>query len=95
MKRVGMLFERIASFENLYEAYVKARKGKRHRPSVDRFSFHLERELLSLREDLLGGEYRPGDFVAFTIHDPKRRTIHAAPFRDRVLHHAIMAIAKW
>ena len=30
---------------------------------------------------------------AFRIHDPKPRLIHAPAFRERVLHHALMAHA--
>jgi len=92
VRRIGGLFDRIAGFENLYEAYLRARRGKKSRAAIDRFAFDLEPELLRLRGDLLGGEYRPGPFVTFTIHDPKTRTIAAAPFRDRVLHQAIMGV---
>ena len=33
--------------------------------------------------------YRPGPYASFNIHEPKRRLISAAPFRDRVVHHAL------
>lgn len=92
MKRIGRLFDSIASFENLYRAYLRARRGKRDRASVDRFSFDLEREIIALRGELLSGTYRPGPLFTFTIQDPKRRSIAAAPFRDRVLHHAILTV---
>ena len=92
MKRIGGLFESIASFENLYQAYQRARRGKKSRASIDRFAFDLEPELLRLRRELLEGTYRPGEFVTFTIHDPKTREIAAAPFRDRVLHQAILGV---
>ena len=92
MKRAGGLFDTIASFENLYRAYLKARRGKQSRGAVDRFSFLLERELLSLRSGLCTGSYRPGTAFTFVIHDPKRRTISAAPFRDRVVHHAVIGV---
>jgi len=35
------------------------------------------------------GTYRPGNFFTFEVRDPKRRAICAAPYRDRVVHHAI------
>jgi len=38
---------------------------------------------------LLDGRYRPGAYTHFYIHEPKRRRISAAPFRDRVVHHAL------
>ena len=33
--------------------------------------------------------YQPGAYTNFQIHDPKQRLISAAPFRDRVIHHAL------
>ena len=30
--------------------------------------------------------------VSFEVRDPKRRLISAAPFRDRVVHHAVCAV---
>ncbi len=48
--------------------------------------------LLCLRDELLGGEYAPGPYTHFFIHEPKRRKISAATFRDRVVHHALCAI---
>jgi retron-type reverse transcriptase len=92
VKRIGGLFESIASFENLYRAYLRSRRGKKDRASIDRFGFDLEPELLRLRRELLEGTYHPGEFVTFTIHDPKTREIAAAPFRDRVLHQAILGV---
>ena len=48
-----------------------------------------ESELLVLRGELLGGGYQPSPYRFFEVHEPKRRTIAAAPFRDRVVHHAL------
>ena len=64
----------------------RAARGKRDRPSVVRFEFYLERELIALQEQLVAGTYSRGGFVTFEVRDPKRRTICAAPFRDRVAH---------
>ncbi len=89
MRRQTGLFERITRFDNLLLAARKAAQGKRDRVTVARFEFHLEQELLALQEELQGGSYRPGPFFTFEIYDPKRRHICAAPFRDRVVHHAV------
>jgi retron-type reverse transcriptase len=89
MRRTGRLFARILAFENLLSAERRAARGKRERAAVARFEFHLERELIALQEALQEGAYRPGAFCTFEVRDPKRRAICAAPFRDRVLHHAV------
>lgn len=83
------LFAQICSFENLYLAYRKARKGKRGKPGVAGFEFNQEAELLRLQEELRQGTWQPGSYTSFFIHDPKRRLISAAPFGDRVVHHAL------
>lgn len=83
------LFEQICTFENLYLAYRKARKGKRSKASVAEFEYNQEEELLRLREELVGGTWQPGPYHSFAIHEPKQRLISAAPFRDRVVHHAL------
>ncbi len=92
MKRIGNLWPALIDLENLLTAAERARKGKRFRPPVARFHFHLERELCLLHEELATKTYRPGPYRAFTIHEPKQRLISAAPYRDRVVHHAVTNI---
>ena len=92
MKRYGNLWERLVSWENLVRAAHKARRGKRDRPAVQRFEFDLENELLALRSELLAGTYLPGTFTTRWIARPKPRLISAAPYRDRVVHHALMNV---
>ena len=94
MKRIGDLWPRIVAFDNLLVAYHKARRGKRQRDEVARFDLALERNLLALREELLSHAYRPGAYRQFTIYDRKARLISAAPFGDRVVHHALMNLVE-
>src|SRR5437764_324365 len=92
MKRSGNLWDDMISFESLLKAAEKARHGKRFRPSASRFFFHLERELWRLHEELAARTYRPGTYRTFTIYEGKKRQISAAPFRDRVVHHALTGV---
>ncbi len=82
----------IYAWENLYTAYRKAARGKRGRAPAATFEFKLEDNLIALQEELAEEQYRPGAYVNFTIHEPKRRLISAAPFRDRVVHHALCQV---
>jgi len=88
-KRYKHLYEQIVTFENLWQAYRKARKGKRQKQGVSAFEFDLENELLSIQEALLKERYEFSGYHTFTIYEPAQRQISAAPFRDRVVHHAI------
>ena len=92
MKRHKHLFEQIASFENLLRAARKAQRGKRFRPATAAFNHRLESEVLRLQDELRGGTYQPGAYTEFYINDPKRRLISAAPYRDRVVHHALCQV---
>jgi retron-type reverse transcriptase len=92
MKRLGNLWETLVATDNLYSAFYKARKGKRARPEVAAFSLNLEGEILELQRQLKTGSYQPGPYRQFTVYERKPRQICAAPFRDRVVHHAIMNI---
>ncbi len=78
--------------DNLRLAYVRARKGKEHKGDVVIFSKLVEKRLMSLRNALLEENYQPGAYHFFRIYEPKERIICAAPFHDRVIHHAIMNI---
>ena len=92
MKRCGNLWEKLISWENLVLAARKSRRGKRGKGCVQRFEFDLEAELLQLQDELTRGNYRPGDFKTHWITRPKPRMISAAPYRDRVVHHALMNV---
>ena len=89
MKTYKHLYRRIGDFENLYAAFRKARQGKRSRPDVATFEFNLELELARLQDELANETYRLGPYRHFTIYERKPRRISAAPFRDRVVHHAL------
>jgi RNA-directed DNA polymerase len=91
MRRAGNLWPRIASFEALHAAYLRARKGKRFTPEVLAFEADREGNLARLLQGLESGTYRPGTYRTFTVRDPKPRLVSAAPFRDRVVHHALVA----
>jgi retron-type reverse transcriptase len=85
------LYPRLTSFASLHAAACRAKGGKRYRPAVLAFNANLEAELLRLQEELRSFTYRPGPYRQFRIRDPKPRLISAAPYRDRVVHHALCA----
>ncbi len=79
----------VYDWDNLYLAYRKASKGKRGLGDVAEFEYKLEDNLFQLQQELKEQTYQPGKYHSFYIHDPKKRLISAAPFRDRVVHHAL------
>ena len=89
VSQVNATYKDVYEWGNLYIAYRKAAKGKRSRAAAAGFEYRLEDNLIQLQEELAAATYRPGPYANFTIHEPKRRLISAAPFQDRVVHHAL------
>jgi RNA-directed DNA polymerase len=92
MKTYRHLYSQVWAFDNLYAAYRAARKGKRGKAPAATFEFNQEANLIHLQEELRTQTYRPGPYHSFYIGEPKRRLISAAPFRDRVVHHALCRV---
>jgi retron-type reverse transcriptase len=92
MKRHGHLYSQITTFENLLTAAKQAQRQKRYRDPVLIFNRQVEHELLQLQQELQAKTYQPGGYKTFEIYEPKRRIISAAPYRDRVVHHALCNI---
>jgi RNA-directed DNA polymerase len=86
------LYPRITSFSTLLAAFRKASKGKRYRPDVLTFAANLEAELFQLQHELRSFSYAPRPYRQFLVREPKPRLVSTAPFRDRVVHHALIAV---
>ena len=91
-KSFSNLYPMLYSFQNLLRSFYRARTGKRKRNDVVRFEFNLERNLINLSTELKNKTYSPGRYKNFYLYDQKRRLITAAPFRDRVVHHALLQV---
>ncbi|MDR1022023.1 MAG: RNA-directed DNA polymerase [Prevotellaceae bacterium] len=93
MKRLGNLYGRICSLENLQLADEKARKGKLRSHGVVKHDRHREENLIRLHEMLQNGTFRTSEYDIFKIYEPKEREIYRLPyFPDRIVHHAVMNV---
>lgn len=91
-RRHNRLFHRIADWQALRTAARKAILGKRKKPGASKFQYSLEGQLIRLERELWDGRYRPGRYLEIEVTEPKKRIVSAAPFRDRVVHHALCAV---
>ena len=89
MKRHGNLWHEIIDEGNLFLAAHNAAKGKRFQENVLKFNARLGDNIVKIKKELETGNYKPGKYRTFEIYEPKKRMISAAPFRDRVVHHAL------
>jgi retron-type reverse transcriptase len=92
LKRHRHLWEQIATFDNLAGAARDAMRGKRGRKGGAAFFANWETEVVRLERELRERTYQPGPYRYFRILDPKERVVAAAPFRDRVVHHALVRV---
>ncbi|HBG07698.1 MAG: hypothetical protein A2075_09245 [Geobacteraceae bacterium GWC2_58_44] len=86
------LWSHVASFETLYNAYRAASRGRRYTESVLRYRQHLEENIITALNQLIWKQWSPSRFKEFYVFDPKKRLISAPPFKDRVVHHALIGV---
>ena len=94
MKRLGNVFEDLASIENLKNAFWKAKRNKINRRDVRQYQQNLEQNLYITRQYLLDGTIKLGAYNKFYVFEPKKREICSVPFRERVVHQAIINICE-
>ena len=83
-------YEDVYAYKKLYRAYTKARESRRSRAEVMLFDKRREWNLGVLSYQLQHYTYRHGPYREFIVHDSKKRRIKAAPFRDRIVHRAVV-----
>nr|VFK38312.1 MAG: hypothetical protein BECKTC1821E_GA0114239_100236 [Candidatus Kentron sp. TC]VFK38693.1 MAG: hypothetical protein BECKTC1821D_GA0114238_100536 [Candidatus Kentron sp. TC] len=92
MKHIDGPWDKVTAFDNLISGLASgARRKGNAAPAATRFELDPERNLFRLRAALRSRTYRLGEYRLFEIYGRKPRTITAAPFPDRVAHHAPMS----
>ncbi len=94
MKKRKKLFSEIITCKNIILAFREASRLKSFRASVLFFEKNLSTNLLKIIRELQNESYHHGSYKTFKVFEPKERTISAAPFRDRVIHHAVCQIVE-
>ena len=86
------LFHEVSSVANLLSAWNEFKRGKRKKKDIAYFELYLEENIFSLHNELVNKTYRHDPYEDFYICDPKRRHIHKASIRDRVMHQALFRV---
>ena len=92
MKNYSNLYEIIYHPENLFLAYLKARKRKTRKYYVKKFEENFAYNIKSLHYELKSQTYSPKPLKTFILRDPKTRKISKSEFRDRIVHHALILV---
>lgn len=93
MKRIGNIFEKLISIENLTTSDEKAQRGKAKQYGVLVHYRNREENILKLHESLRQKSYTTSKYDIFKVYEPKEREIYRLPYYpDRIVHHAIMNV---
>lgn len=79
----------ICNFENLYNAYKRAKAGKRRNESCARFQTMSLDGVHILLEQLKNKTYKMNPYNEFKVYEPKERLIRSCSFKDKVVQHCL------
>ena len=82
-------FAVMSDFNNLYQSYLDARKGKRWKMAVVRYEVNALENTMFLHYMLTSKKYRPSPYNTFLIHEPKERVIMYNGFKDKIVQHSL------
>lgn len=92
MKRLGNLFDKICTIENIELADRNARRGK-HNYGITKHDKHAREDNEKLLEALKNGTLKTSKYSTFKIYEPKERVIYRLPYYpDRIIQWAIMNV---
>lgn len=92
MKRINNLYDQICSIDNLLLADSIARRGKAKQTGVIEFDKNYDQNIADIYRELVTKTYATSPYKHRTIMERKERLISILPYRDRVVHHAIMNV---
>lgn len=92
MKTWKNLWEQFISEDNFQTAYLKAIRRKNYQKQVQNFQSNAVYNLEQLRDSVINGKYHTSNYQSKIIFEPKKRTIFILPFKDRIVHHAIVNV---
>lgn len=82
-------YEKIYDLENLYAAYLKARRGKRWKDAAVKFEVNLLEALLLLKKQLINRTYTLSPYNVFSVFEPKERLVMSNSYKDKVVQHSL------
>jgi len=94
VKTFRNLYPKVYALENLYSAFLKARKYKTESPAALKFEYYLEKNLFRLQDELKDLTYQPGVPKKLQVYEPAKRIISCPSFRDRVIQQALLQVIR-
>lgn len=82
-------FEKVADFENLYNAFIKSKSGKGYKISSAKFNSMVLDGIHRIRQELIDKTYTVSSYNEFKVYEPKERIIKTSSFKDKVVQHSL------
>lgn len=92
MKRFNNLYENIISIDNILLADEIARRGKSKQTGIIKFDLDFEQNIANIYRELATNTYITSPYKTRIIYERKERVISILPYKDRIVHHAVMNI---
>lgn len=84
-----MNFEQVTSFDSIYAAYTKAKRGKGHNQSRLRFEMTVLDGTLQIKRLLESKQFNVSPYNQFKVYEPKERVVEAGSFKDKIVQHSL------
>ncbi len=85
-KKIKVKYDDLLSIDKLYEAFYRAKRGKKCKKEFVLYEMNLENNLCYLYDELYNLTYKVSKYNCFTIYEPKERLIMSLPIKDRIIH---------
>lgn len=92
MKRINNIYENIISIDNILLADEIARRGKSKQTGIIKFDLDFELNIANIYREFATNTYSTSTYKTRVIYERKERIISILPYKDRIVHHAIMNI---
>lgn len=90
MKRVNNIYNRITDINTIIDVYDnEVKKNTKNKIKVEEFDNYYSLNIKEIKEELMSGDYIPGEYNIFFIREPKLRIIMSQSIKDKIINHLV------
>ena len=90
MKRINNIYDRITDINNIINVYdYEIRKNTKNKKKLEEFDNFYSQNIKEIKEELISGNYIPGEYNIFFVREPKLRTIMSQSIKDKIINHLV------
>jgi len=90
MKRVNNIYNRITDINTIMHIYDnEVKRNTKNKIKVEEFDNYYSLNIKEIKEELMSGDYIPGEYNIFFIREPKLRIIMSQSIKDKVINHLV------